>query len=276
MNPAYTPAELSRQLAASRATVLVAHADSEEKVEATLALCPGAITTVVYTGGKAGEQRRAGSLAWADLLASSSGPAPEQAAVDLARDVAVLPFSSGTTGVPKGVMLSQRNLVTNNVTIAASDAEYMIRASGTNQEVTIGVLPMFHIFGLNVTMSGGLHHGAKHVVVPSFNPAQFVRLMTEHRPTFLHLVPPLASFLANSPLVTREHLASLRQLLVGAAPSGPQLIEQFYRKAPKYVMYKEGWGSTEVAGAGSGINRATGGIKMGSVNQLLPNLRMQV
>lgn len=61
---------------------------------------------------------------------------PCQVAVDLSRDVAVLPFSSGTTGVPKGVMLSQRNLVVNNVTIAANDPDYMIRASGAMQVST--------------------------------------------------------------------------------------------------------------------------------------------
>ena len=125
-------------------------------------------------------------------------------------------------------------------------------------------------------MSGGIISGVKQVVLPSFEPQLFADLMKKHRPTFLHLVPPLASFLANHPVITPEHLSSLRQINVGAAPSGPELIRQFYKKAPSYVMYKEGWGSTEVAGGGSGIMRACGGIRLGSVNQLLPNLRLQV
>merc|ERR1711892_230815 len=138
----------------------------------------------------------------------------------------------------------------------------MCRAFSNFQDVTIGILPMFHIFGLNVTMSGGIQNGAKHVVLPTFDPQIFVKLMTKHKPTFLHLVPPLVSFLSNNPMVTTDHLASLRQVNVGAAPS--------------YVMYKEGWGSTEVAGGASGIARSFGGIKQGSVNQLLPNLRLQI
>merc|ERR1712106_757709 len=127
-------------------------------------------------------------------------------------------------------MLSQHNLVANNCTIDANDSEYMCRAFSNFQDVTIGILPMFHIFGLNVTMSGGIQNGAKHVVLPTFDPQIFVKLMTKHKPTFLHLVPPLASFLSNNPMVTTDHLASLRQVNVGAAPSGPALITQFYKK----------------------------------------------
>jgi len=272
MNPAYTAPEISRQLKASNATVLITHTSITEKVAATLALYPH-IKAVVAIGEN---EDRGDAIAWKDFLNLSSDANPEQVPIDLDKDVAVLPFSSGTTGVPKGVMLSQKNLVTNNISIAGNDPEYMVRASGTSQDVTIGVLPMYHIYGLNVTLAGGLYMGCKHIVLPSFKPDQFVSLMEKHKPTFLHLVPPLASFLANSPLVTKEHLTSLRQVNVGAAPSGPQLIEQFYKKAPKYVMYKEGWGSTEVAGGCSGINRAYGGIKRGSVNQLLPNFRIQI
>jgi len=272
MNPAYTPPEISRQLKASKATVLVTHTSITEKVTATLALYPHIRAVVAIGEGDKGD----GAIAWDDFLNLSSDPNPEQVDIDLDNDVAILPFSSGTTGVPKGVMLSQKNLVTNNISIAGNDPEYMVRASGMSQDTTIGVLPMYHIYGLNVTLAGGLHMGIKHIVLPAFKPDLYVSLMEKHKPTFLHLVPPLASFLANSPLVTREHLASLRQVNVGAAPSGPQLIEQFYKKAPKYTMYKEGWGSTEVAGGCSGINRAFGGIKRGSVNQLLPNFRLQI
>ena len=114
------------------------------------------------------------------------------------------------------------------------------------------------------------------MILPSFDPATFLSAMKEHRPTFLHLVPPLVSFLANSPLATKDHFKSLRQINAGAAPSGPSLISQFYKKAPHYTVYKEGWGSTELAGAASGVAAAYGGIKMGSCNQLVSNLRLQV
>ena len=173
-------------------------------------------------------------------------------------------------------MLSQHNMVAHSYCLAANDPEFIYNAAGTFQDVTLAVLPMYHIYGLGVTMTGCLHHGAKQVVLPSFDPGQFVALLAEHRPSFLHLVPPLVSFLASSPLVTPDHLRSLRQINTGAAPAGPRLIAQLYEKAPAYTMVKEGWGQTELAGGATGIARAYGGIKLGSCNQLSPNLRLQV
>jgi len=108
INPSYTAPEISRQLAASGATVLVTHTDIADKVAATLALYPSIRATVTVGGGE-----RAGAVGWEDFVRSSSDPDPQQVEVDLRRDVAVMPFSSGTTGVPKGVMLSQHNLVDN-------------------------------------------------------------------------------------------------------------------------------------------------------------------
>ena len=111
------------------------------------------------------------------------------------------------------------------------------------------------------------------MILPGFDPTLFVKAMEEYKPTFLHLVPPLMGFLANHPLVTPDHLKSLRQINVGAAPIGPTLITQFYKKAPKYTIFKEGWGLSEVAGGATGCH---GPRKLGSCNQILPNLRLQV
>ena len=172
--------------------------------------------------------------------------------------------------------MSQHNMVAHSYCLSANDPEFFYNAAGTFQDVTIAVLPMYHIYGLGVTMTGCLHHGAKQVVMPSFDPAVFVKLLTEHKPSFLHLVPPLVSFLASSPLVQPDHLRSLRQINTGAAPAGPRLISQLYEKAPAYTMLKEGWGQTELAGGATGIARAYGDIKLGSCNQLSPNLRLQV
>ena len=137
--------------------------------------------------------------------------------------------------------MSQHNMVAHSYCLAANDPEFVYNAAGTFQDVTIAVLPMYHIYGLGVTMTGCLHHGAKQVVMPSFDPALFVKLLAEHKPSFLHLVPPLVSFLASSPAITSQDLASLRQIYTGAAPAGPTLIEQFYSVAPHYTVFKEGW-----------------------------------
>ena len=101
----YTPQEVARQVAASRASFLVGHASAADKLAATLRILGAELRTVVVgdqagAGAGAGDQGR-GFLRWADFLAASSGALPAQAEVDLEKDVAVLPFSSGTTGPPK-------------------------------------------------------------------------------------------------------------------------------------------------------------------------------
>jgi len=274
LNPLYTAPEISKQLEAAGAKALIT-SDMDPQKTSEVVSTNKKIESHIVLGKRSPEEA---SIGWEDFLSltSKSGPSPQQVDVDVRKDVAVLPFSSGTTGVPKGVQISQHNLVANNVMVIGNDPEYMLRASGQTQDTTICALPMFHIFGLNVVMSGFLHMGGKNVVLPAFKPDLFVKLMEEHRPTTLSLVPPLVSFLSTSPLVKRSHLSNLRQILAGAAPSGPELIKQFYNKAPEYTVYKEGFGATEVAGAGTGIFRAAGGIKSGSVNQILPNSRLQI
>ena len=116
----------------------------------------------------------------------------------------MLPYSSGTTGVPKGVKLSHRNLVSNMAQLDHPAMEFM-----TTEEVTLCVLPMFHILAMNTTMSNMLWRGGKLVTLPKFEPGMFLSALVEHRPTFLHLAPPLVQFLANHPAVTEDHLASL-------------------------------------------------------------------
>ena len=136
------------------------------------------------------------------------------------------------------------------------------------------MLPMYHIFAMNVTMSGMLYKGGKLVTVPMFEPNMFLETMLTYRPTTLHLAPPLVSFLVNHPLVTQDHMASLRDVLVAAAPTGQTLIDLFLKKFP-HVRFREGYGMTEMSPAVTMTDlnmRQTGG----SCGQLLPNTRLKV
>ena len=136
------------------------------------------------------------------------------------------------------------------------------------------MLPLYHIFAMNVTMSGMLYKGGKLVTVPMFEPNMFLETMLTYRPTTLHLAPPLVSFLVNHPQVTQDHMASLRDVLVAAAPTGQTLIDLFLKKFP-HVRFREGYGMTEMSPAVTMTDlnmKQTGG----SCGQLLPNTKLKV
>ena len=123
----------------------------------------------------------------AELLMQNNDTEFKPVIIDPHRDIAVLPYSSGTTGLPKGVMLSHRNLVAHNIQIEAQkDASYP-----TKDERMIAVLPFFHIFGMTVNMNLGLSNGATLIIVNGFKPKQFFSLIQEYQINRAYLVPPI-------------------------------------------------------------------------------------
>src|SRR5207249_1787784 len=131
--------------------------------------------------------------------------------IDPALDLAVLPYSSGTTGFPKGVMLTHRNLVANLVQTAPV---FHI----TEQDRIVAVLPFFHIYGMQVVLNLSLWHGATLVTLPKFELEPFLGLLQQYRITRAFVVPPLVLALAKHPAVDGYDLSSLRFMFSGAAP----------------------------------------------------------
>ena len=117
--------------------------------------------------------------------------------------------------VLSGVMLTNENLVANICqNVYAKGLDFIDFATAKTQPTTICVLPMFHIFGLMVTSLPTLHVGGKIIILPKFESDAFVKIIATHKPTFLHLVPPLVSFLANEQDVKPHHLKSLKHIQV--------------------------------------------------------------
>ncbi len=162
--------------------------------------------------------------------------APPAAGVDPA-DLAVLPFSSGTTGLSKGVMLTHRNLVAN---LEQVRAVHRIGADDT----LIGLLPFFHIYGQTVVVNLGLAAGATIVVMPRFDMGEFLRLLEEHRVTRAHVAPPVVLGLAKAPGVEGRELA-LRVVISGAAPLDADTAERAGERLGAPV--RQGYGMTEAS-----------------------------
>ncbi|HYF46429.1 MAG TPA: AMP-binding protein [Acidimicrobiales bacterium] len=163
---------------------------------------------------------------------------PEPVTVDPAKDLAALPYSSGTTGAPKGVMLTHHN-ITSNVA--------QIRGTGIvpDRSVMIDFLPFFHIYGLVVLQLVGLASGSKQVVLPGFDPQRFLDLTQSHRATNLFVVPPALLALANLGDQLGADLSSVRYVMSGAAPLP---IEVARRVSEKYeVEVVQGYGMTEAS-----------------------------
>lgn len=162
----------------------------------------------------------------------------EQVTVDLHRHPVVLPYSSGTTGFPKGVMLSHYNMVANLVQMnTAIDYD--------EHEVGLAVLPFFHIFGMQVPMGSLLADGHTIVTMPRFDMAQALSLIEQHSITQFYVVPPIVLGLAKSPLVDNYDLSSLKKVFSGAAPLGPEIADETQKRIGCAVV--QGYGMTELS-----------------------------
>ena len=177
-----------------------------------------------------------GAAPFASLLRVAGEP-PE-VAIDPANDLVALPYSSGTTGLHKGVMLTHRTLVAN---VCQSVAHQRFR----EDERVIAVLPFFHIYGLVVLMNIPLYRGATVVTMPRFDLAEFLRVLEEYRITRAWVVPPIVLALANHPLVDEFDVSSLESMLSGAAPLSAEL-EQACGKRLGCRM-QQGYGLTETS-----------------------------
>jgi acyl-CoA synthetase (AMP-forming)/AMP-acid ligase II len=215
INPSYTVDELAFQLEHSHARALFAAPDVLDRARAA---AQRAGVPDVYALGDA----------LLDDPAAFDGPDPD--------DLVALPYSSGTTGLPKGVMLSHRNLVAN---ILQSSAQQPV----TEDDTLIGVLPFFHIYGLNVVMNAVLRNGATVVTMPRFDLEGYLQLVESHRATKAHLVPPIVLALAKSPLVERYDLSSLQLVNSGAAPLSAEAAETAAARVGCPVV--QGYGMTE-------------------------------
>ncbi len=149
-----------------------------------------------------------------DLLAS--GADAPHVTFDPATHLAVLPYSSGTTGNPKGVMLTHRNLVANVAQIRP--------IQGVREHDTIlAVLPFFHIYGMTVLLNAALHARAKLVIMPAFDLAEFLGNIARYKCTIAFIAPPVAVALAKHPMIDEHDLSSLQTIMSGAAPLDDEL-----------------------------------------------------
>ncbi|MBD0691462.1 4-coumarate--CoA ligase family protein [Streptomyces sp. CBMA123] len=258
-----TPGELAGQLGDSAARWLITVSPFLPTARAAAELLAAAgrpLTQVIVLDGAEGHP----SLA--DLLAAT-GPAPEPA-IAPGEDVAVLPYSSGTTGLPKGVMLTHRSIATN---LAQTDALYRPSVG----ERVLAVLPFFHIYGLTALLNQPLRCGATVVVLPRFDLEQFCGAIERHRVQGLVVAPPIVLALAKHPVVERFDLSSVEYLLCAAAPLDQDLAEACARRLGLPHLL-QGYGMTELSPVTHVVSPTEQDPVPGSVGRLVPSTELRV
>ena len=183
------------------------------------------------------ENPPSGYPGWGEWLSAHSAKPGDEPPIDPARDLAALPYSSGTTGRPKGVMLTHRNLVCNYT-------QFTHNHRIDENDGALNFLPLYHIYGTMI-MGGMVLAGAKQVLMPRFEAEESLKLIERHRLTLFHTVPPALLAIAQHPRTEDYDLSSLRYIMSGAAPLPPE-VRRLAQKRTGCLTFM-GYGLTETS-----------------------------
>ena len=257
INPLYTADEIAQQLNDAGARLLVA---GPSFIEKALEAASHSRVEELFVFGEA-----EGATPFAALL-QGTGAAPE-VEINPREDIVVLPYSSGTTGLPKGVMLTHHNLVSNLRQM--DDLEYF-----NESDTLICALPLFHIYGLVVILNMGLHMGATIVTMARFELEDFLRAARDYGVTLAHLVPPIILALSKNPIVDNYQLPKLKTIFSGAAPLGEELTRTCMNRLGCNI--RQGYGMTETSPVTHSSPARAEQTKFGSVGVPAPGTECKI
>lgn len=257
INPGATPGEVRRQLIDSDASYLMTIPPFVP--DALPHLSSTSLREVLVLG------EAEGATPISDLLSAGEARQAQSADPDA---VTLLPYSSGTTGLPKGVMLTNRNTVS-----AMRQLQSCVMASSAS-DTMLAIAPFAHVMGFIVCLSVPLASGTTVVTMPRFDPISFFELIQKHRITIVAVPPPLIALLAHDPRVDNYDLSSLDAIVCGGAPLTAQMQLALMARFPN-AMVGQAWGLTESSVSAAGPDRRHGSVP-GSVGRLMPSTELRV
>jgi len=285
-NPLYVERELAHQIEDSETDVMVTIdlkflMDKTERMLATtrlkkIVVCP--MTDILpfpknllYPWVKAGDIAKAPAdgrhVLFKDLIDNRGRPEP--AIVDADNDIAVLQYTGGTTGTPKGAMLSHGNLYAN-----VQQLIYWVKCIEPGKDTMLGVLPFFHVFAMTVVMNSSIWAGMKIILHPKFVLDDILESIKKHRPGFFPAVPAIFSAIATSPKVRSIDFSCLKFCMSGGAPL-PGDVKRLFEEKTGCPQFGEGYGLTETSPVAT-FSPSNGRIKNGSVGMPLPGTIVEI
>ncbi|XP_001657680.2 luciferin 4-monooxygenase [Aedes aegypti] len=236
-NPGYTEREMEHAIRLAKPKVIFVSAQANLKVQKACIKIRRPVKFIHFDNGSGGRT-------WHDCLENSNrlfrlnSFVPEP--VDLDNHVALIVMSSGTTGLPKGVQITQRNVITTCFFL-----ETLLNKIGADQEelVAVDILPWFHVAG-GVTMINCILNGMRLVYLSKFVQRTYLACIEKYRPNTLNMVPPIAVFLAKNAIVDEYDLSSVKTIISGAAPLSRE-VEDLIRSRLKVSSVRQAYGMSE-------------------------------
>lgn len=245
INPIYTAHEIQRQLLLSNAKLIVTLPEAVSVIKEAFEISKLNLPIIVVKTNE--DATPHGTVLFNDLS--------EDVHVDTsclkevrrsANDICFLPYSSGTTGLPKGVELSHRNLVANCEQVNEPLISCHNETTPTHQDRVMVVLPLFHIYAATVLMFHKVSVGVKLVTLPKFKPDSFFDAIEKYRTNLLFVAPPLILLMGSHPAANENILRHIEILVSGAAPMAASDIDRLLKKMQK-VDFRQGYGLTETS-----------------------------
>ncbi|XP_060066523.1 probable 4-coumarate--CoA ligase 2 [Ylistrum balloti] len=259
-NSQLTSVELSHQLLETDTSYIVTTPDCAPRARGAATLCPN-IREIIVIGNAEG-CRPFSTL-------QTVGDQVKRVTVNVKQDIALMPYSSGTTGLPKGVQLTHHNLVSQLSQLRHKS----ILPFTAGSDVSINPLPMVHIAGMMIGLLNPLSQGACVVTLPRFEPEPYLSAIETYRGTFSLIAPPLVNFFAKHPLVDKFDLSSLQTPYSGAATLSRALTEQMAERL-QVTSIRQGYGMSETTGATH--TDPLDGWKYGSIGKPVPNTQCKI